>query len=304
LAVIESGCIEFSLCGEEMEVENNLDEALTLEKTILSDIASRTGLSFPKLGGIPTKDKVTAKSVLPIISEWVPIVENRNCRHALYALFNTSHSQPYLPRLIEWWADEEDELAAGSLSQTIARWMSDGDGKLIWNKMKERSWKAVDVFLIVRLAKIAGIREQVIRRLFEELHNRELSQGEVEILKRIGDPLLSNRLQMIHSSELKVAKPSLPGRPRRSAALKPCSGGPDRSKELYSTEIDRCEIQAALEQIAERTSIEVDIDLRELAAVRRQAWSRADFGAKSSDRLLLWIRSEDLDVVEIVVTKG
>jgi hypothetical protein len=61
--------------------------AAALESRILSDIRLKAGCTFPSLTRVDIEDAVVADRVLPVLAEWVDVLEEANYRGAIYFIF-------------------------------------------------------------------------------------------------------------------------------------------------------------------------------------------------------------------------
>ncbi|HKA02467.1 MAG TPA: hypothetical protein VKE70_38415, partial [Candidatus Solibacter sp.] len=84
-----------------------MNEASSVEKQVLEDVAAQTGRSFRLLGSIDTRDRETAAAVLPVLVAWVDrLWQDSNHRRAIYSNFHTPHAYPFLLELLKWFERE------------------------------------------------------------------------------------------------------------------------------------------------------------------------------------------------------
>ena len=81
---------------------------------------------------------------------------------------------------------------------------------------------------------------------------------------------------------------------------------PDRKAELYSAEVDLKDLGSLLKQVAAELRVSIPASLRRaafLSSLDTDRWVVANIRSQTGDVLQLWYRMEDLDAVEVVVTK-
>jgi len=113
-----------------------MQDSLSLNNIIVAEVQKRTGLVFPWIDSMNTRDRSVANAVLPILKEWVPVVEATNIRHALFARFHTPHAYPHMDSIVGWWESEKDALCESCLVQVLAVLARPRDAERLWSLCK------------------------------------------------------------------------------------------------------------------------------------------------------------------------
>ncbi len=133
--------------------------------------------------------------------------------------------------------------------------------------------------------------------------------GPLEVISRINDPRIRRwfrdriddpdpEIRKLARRLMKRGKP-LPLQVRRSGE------GPDRFSELFSAEDNLRDLEVYFREVERRLSLKIPPWLRKaefLDQVERDEWVWTEIRSKTGDAVIVWLRLEDLDVIEIVVT--
>jgi len=282
-----------------------MPEERELWKTILADVREKTGLSFNWME-FDTKDKTVAHAVLPILATWVATVPSDPLRHAIYTKFSTPHAYPFINQLIEWWQREDFELCVNSLTQTISSLAKELDAQRIWNVLRARGKRrSIDYLLLVKLCAFPKISKEVKDLIVDDIHGRDLRAGDLQEISKVDDPRIrdwfesqinsSNRHVQVLARRIRARRMSLPSGVELSKAP------PDRARELFSTEVDLDSLITTLSKLHLDMDIEIPQSLGNLgflSSIETNRWLK--IGPTKSN--FIWLRLEDVDTVELVIT--
>jgi hypothetical protein len=284
-----------------------------LEKEILDDVKAKTGLSFRLLGGIDTRDRRIAEAVLPVLANWVPKVRDNNHRHALYACFHSPHAYAHMDQLIDWWQNERFSLALSSLTQTLTDLAKPQDAERLWRLCQQFPSRPFRFHLLAKLATLpsrtrAEVRDSLVMVLQD---GASLTLSDLSDISKVDDPRIRSWFQGQLNSANKhlrqLAKRVVDRRKRLPKGLAHSAVPPDKSIELFSTEVDLEASSSLLRQIGSDLGLKMPPwiqDLGFLSAATIDHWLTTSIPTKQGTIASLWFRLEDTDTVEIVVTPG
>ncbi len=292
-----------------------MPEATRLEHSILSDILTRTGLRFRLIGGINTRDPETARVVLPILAEWAAKVQDPNHRNAIYACFHTPHARPYFDNLISWWQNEKFELARATLTQVILSLATPADGERLFDLLCRLSPMPFQYKLASKLAKFPSVARQVKDKVVKALEESDLHLtdpvSDLQEISQIEDPRIrqwfERNLESPDPAVRTVAKKLLRRRTRLPSGLERTDSRPDRTAELFSTEVDAAELRSLLRGLADQFALKIPANVSNgafLSSLSGDSWALARIATHKGDLASIWFRLEDIDTVQVVVTMG
>jgi len=278
------------------------------EQQILADIQLRSGLSYRRIGGIDTRDKATAETVLPILAEWVPMMPPRGLRHEIYNRFITVHANRYMRSLVEWAKHEPYSLAVDSLIQAVACAAKPADAEWVWKATHELPKSPFHYFLLAKLARFPAVASEVKDELVEALGSPGLHLYEIQSIGEVDDPRIWKWFE---------SRVDTPDRRVRALARKVVEKGrqlprgivyapapPDRRGELFSTEVDIHQTTGVLKTLAKDLRLKIPAPVRSadfLSRLEPDHWAVARVQTEQGEPASVWFRLEDFDTVEIVV---
>lgn len=291
---------------------DKMRENSALENTILEDIEHQVGHRFQHISSIDSRNAQIAGVVLPIVRRWVPILEQPDFRHAIYALFHTPFASSYVNDLMEWWQKETYELALGTLTACLALVAKPADAARLWKLCQELPRRPLHYMLLAKLATFPAteceVKEALVKALQED---SSLTVADLEFISKVNDPRIRqwfegqvdsvNRHIRVIAQRVVARGKKLPKEVEAVVAAEP-----DRRQELFSTEVDVEEAGALLRNLAKEFGLKVPAAVRRLsflASLNVDQWVRARVTSSSQDVLSLWFRLEDSDVVEVVLVK-
>lgn len=285
-------------------------EATLMENEILRDIRDKTGLTFRKLGGIDTRDKMIADAVLPVLARWVERLSDVPHRRGIYSRFNTPHAYPHLEEIIGWWTKEPDAIAAGFLTVSLASLIKRGGAERIWKLCQELPPHQFHFMLLSKLANCAAVERQVKDALVDALHTNTLRAGDLSYIAEVKD----TRIRRWFAGQVLNADPNIRAVARRVVArgralpkgVRYAESGPARSVELFSTEANLEDVKPLVKKIAGQFNLRLPAVVNSgmfLSAAEMNRWLVAELYTTDENLVSLWFRLEDVDAVEIVLTK-
>jgi hypothetical protein len=284
-------------------------DATLQERLILDDIRARTGLSFVILEGIDTRQEAIATAVLPILVEWFPKLPARNYRHAIYHRMITPYAYPYLDKLISWWETEQYDEARACLTQALAELARPADAERLWKLCQTHAPFPFQYMLMAKLARFPSTEREVKAALVAALENASLRPGDLQFISQVSDPRIRQWFQGQVDSPNRyvriIAKRAVKRGRRLPSGVELAGGPPDRRLEIFSTEVDLHDVAPLLRQIAEEFDLKMPGTVRKpafLSSVDIDQWLVAHVATRQGQPASIWLRLEDIDTVEVVVT--
>ncbi len=279
------------------------------EQVILEDIRQKTGYSFVRIEGIPTRNREMAELVLPVLRDWVPLVTESSLRGGIFHQFVTPHAHPFIDSLIQWWLGEPDRLNVVFLTHALATVAKPEDGERLWQLCKEQPPESRNYMLLAKLATLPSVERDVKALLAEALERSTLKLGDLQHIADVDDPRIrrwfeerttspDRRLRQLARKVVERGK-KLP----RGVVL--AASPPDRTAELFSTEADLEHVPRLLRQLSEDLRLRIPSGIRNAAFLSRlelDRWAVVSEVTANGAPANLWFRMEDVDAVEVVVT--
>ena len=279
------------------------------ERRILADIEEKTGLRFSLVGGIPIRDPEVAEQVLPVLAEWVKQLDDGFLRRDVYACFFTPHAYHHLDRLISWWQSEPFPMASECLTQILASLARPCDGKRLWALTKDLPPQAFFCLLWAKLAKFPEVEREVKDRLVAIMQGPNPEIGDLQHIAVVEDPRIRQWFEQQTNSKNRVlktiAKRVVARGKRLPRAVTHSAVPPERSMEIFSAEVDLSELAQTLKSAEKELGLRFPPAVRGgrfLSAVPVDQWLVAFVNTPDPHVVRLWLRLEDVDCVEIVVT--
>jgi len=289
---------------------NQNDDHKRQWQDVLDKIEKETGLSG--YSQFETEDKDIAAAVLPVLVECARVVDNPNTRRTIYLHFLTPHASPFVGHLLEWLQKQESELSVEILTQALAIAVTTSDdADKVWALYQGRNDRAPsDYALFARLSEFMNVGDEVKNRLLKDLQQRKLSIGQLEDISKVDDTRIRDWFKAQMFSEDRNVR-NLARRVARRGTPLPKGfrfqeTEPDRTNEVFSAVVDIDDLKVLLKQLSEETPFEFPKNLRSVEFVSRldrDRWIVTQTTTKAGDRLSIWLRLEDLDTVEVALTK-
>jgi hypothetical protein len=278
-------------------------EPTDVERKLLAELRMETGLTFRRLGGIPKRDREVAAKVLPWASQVALSELDKNHRHVIYALFGTPYARKYASQLVEWWIEEPDELAYGTLTYIIAQLAHGSLRPKVGDQIQIMPRREFRYNLMASLARDRALRPEIVDHLMAIPGTEKLGFSELDAIAGIKDDRIRKWFEENQTSSDptvgRVANKLF--RKRHPAAKLPyTTRSPNRAYELFSTEADMEQLSCVVGDAAKRLGIEVPSEIvtaDSLSIAKVNRWMKYESGA-----VCFWLRLEDVDIVELVIT--
>jgi len=287
-------------------------EATPIEAVILEDVKQKTELEFRLLAGIPTRgNKAVADVVLPVLAEWPGKLANHdNERAGIYHCFHTLHAYRFLDQIVSWWTTEQHKLNLAWLTQVVALIVRCSDAERIWRLCGELPRRPFHYMLLSKLATCPEVEHDVKDALMQGLVTERLEAGNLSYIGQVSDP----RIRRWFEGQVDSPDPNIRLVAKRVVAkTKKWPKGaayagqpPDRSEELFSTEVGLEGLRQLLPQLAKGFGFTVPAAVKTgvfLASVELNRWIIVHTSNAAGFSPHLWFRLEDVDTVELVLTK-
>lgn len=280
------------------------------ESKILSDVLAKTGVRLSRIQNAPAEAGIEIERLLDVLLGWKTFA-SPPIRRAMTFAFVSPHAYSRFGDLLLWWAEEDDLLTRKLLTQVVAKLMKPADAQRVWSIRSTVPYDPFLVFVDQKLAKDRKLGSSVRDSLVQRLQNGELGGGELGVVSKVGDPRIKAWfLERIEDPDPDVRRIARRLMQKPTSKLDPrvrfVKSGPVRPGELFSTEVDDERLEAALRDVSERFGVTMpaSVNLAELAeSIPPGSWLRCDLGSIGEWEFLVWLRKEDEDIVEIVLTK-
>jgi hypothetical protein len=290
-------------------VDHNNQAALYRQQQILDDIRQRTGRSYVKIGAIDTSKASTAAAVLPVLADWVDITLESNVRSAIYGRFGTKHANAYIDRMLHWARREEDKLGRNSLIAAISHAILPKDARRVWSQLQGERISELDMMLVAKLSAFPAVAIDVKNHIAALLASGSAGVSDLQYIAKVKDDRVEawfvSRLESVNASVRKLARRVANSSKEMGGRLTYDPRGPDRHVALFSAEVDADQVGRILEQIKSEYRATMPSQLSSvddfLSRARLGRWIRCQLAAERGV-LSAWLRLEDIDIVEIVIT--
>ncbi|MFN7172997.1 MAG: hypothetical protein ACK4P3_09480 [Fimbriimonadaceae bacterium] len=282
------------------------------EAEILEDIKNRTGVNVPSISFLNRLDKVRAAVLLPIIKEWIARCEHFPLRTFLYRCFGTPHAREYLDDLLAWHEIEPLGRSLSEINQALALIVTDENAKKVWEAMKRRPPTPEHYVLLAKLAKLPSteveVREHLVKSLYE---NPRLETHDLRYLSSVDDRRITDWFETKIDSpnaELRIlAKRIVARRKKQPPDLRESLSAPNRSKELFSTEVDIDDLKGLLPRLSMQFGLRLNSSITSgnfAYGASLDTWLVTVTLSERGEALALWFRLEDEQTIEIVLTES
>jgi hypothetical protein len=268
----------------------------------------KTGLACKRVGGIDTKDESIAAAVLPVLADWADKLDDVPHRNACYERFLTPFAHPFIDRIIDWWVHEQDKVASSILAQTLAIAFECSDAQRIWDLCHTIPRGGCYYLLLSKLAACPSVQREARDELVAALANQKLRVGDLSDIATVADP----RIRKWFEGQTNSRDPNIKVLAKRVTARRALPRGveyservPSREREMFSTECDLAEVKEIPAKLKKEFSVVLPPSLRSatfLAAAELNRWLIIRSPGEQPREAGLWLRMEDMDTVEILLT--
>jgi hypothetical protein len=286
-------------------------EVSPLEKAILDDVQRKTGLGFPRVEGINTRDGAVARAVLPVLAGWVGRLDDPRYREAVYSRFHTQFAHAHFETILQWWTNEADSSAAALLTQVVASTLACEDAPRVWKLCHERYIGFFRHLLLAKLADCPAVSRDVREELLLDLRTKDVERLDLVSISRVEDPGIRDWfLGQVNSSDRFVRMVAKKVAARTKAlprGLDKSLAPPNRQTELFSTECDLDQVKPLLGKLAEDFQLRLPATLRKAEFVwslESDCWTTVKVATTAADVATLWFRMEDSSTVEVLLLRG
>jgi hypothetical protein len=210
--------------------------------------------------------------------------------------------------MLRWWRSESDPIAKGQLSGLITHFFRESDTQKVWAIVSgERSFYG-KARLYSRLARSSTVGDEVRRRILIDLNAGDYQVADLNEYARLpyfGIREWFIRQQLSPDKRIRKLAERVAGKSERIPDwLVRSSTGPDRRDEVYSCHGDLKDVDKYLQAIGKKLSIvmpKLGKTKQFLAFAGTDCWF---VGALSTQDSIIhvWLRAEDTDAIELVVT--
>lgn len=283
------------------------------ESAILRDLRQKTGLVFRQLPQINPYDAKTIVRVLTVLREWVPFVKEPNIKASIYYIFATPYADPFFSEVLTWWHQDSNSDGASYLTHAVTLLTNTEERATevweLWKKLDPKPRYSYET--VAGLAKFRAVAAETNEEIVRALREKELSIRELQAVANVDDPRIRSWFQeQLEANDVAVRKLARRVTARKSklpAAVQFASSEPDkRTRELFSTEVDVGDLKGILALIKKKFGVTAPRGLAAggfLNTVPVNRWLFAEAESAGEERHVLWFRLEDIDVVEVVLTK-
>lgn len=273
---------------------------------IVEEIRSKTGLPCVRIEGLDTSREEIARVTLPILAQWVSFVPEENIRGAIYSRFNSKHASHFLPAMVKWATEERSEWNRESLNFSIATALRPADADYVWQVLPDLAKTPAYFAILARLASIPVVAAKAKLAIVNALEDTKLGMSELIYISEVDDPRITAWFEK---------KTSSADRRVRAIARKVVDRGkrlprgvtyaePNRSTELYSTEVDIDQTHSLLAQLEEQLNLRLSAAIRKAQFLSRlpvDKWVMTESQMSGDRAVQIFFRLEDFSTVEIVV---
>jgi len=205
---------------------------------------------------------------------------------------------------------EQDKLNLSLLTQTLALILRCEDAKRIWTLCGELRRRQFHYMLLAKLATCPEVEQEVKDALIHGLQTEALEAGNLSYIGKVNDPRIRRWFEgQVASPDANirlVAKRVVAKGEKWPKGVEYAGQPPDRSGEMFSTEISLEDLPRLIAQLTKDVGLKVPAAIKAgsfLASAELDRWiivHTSKFAGQSVD---LWFRLEDVDTVEVFVSK-
>lgn len=278
-------------------------ESTAGEQRILAKISRRTRHEFSSLGWIPESKRSSIGDVLEVVREELDTgVDEDALRGGLYRCFGLPRARPFLPDILRWWRAETQEDCLDDICHVLRKLATESRARQIWETCQAAASSPGQCSLVVLLAKFPSVRDEVVTKILRDLDAGSLRPYEMRAVSRMRDARIRARLDLAAHSEHKDAR-----RTNRRVAGKfiAATSAVDYARELFSTQIGVADLDDLRDLALQATGLTVPAGLLSEKLLRTLPIDRWYHAASTESGLAaeVWIRLEDVDVLEVVLSR-
>ena len=285
-------------------------ELTSQEKEILNDIQRKTGYSYPRIQSMAPRNKKEADEVLPIVADWIDRLSLPNYRHALYFCFGSKYAHDWIPDILKWWKNERDQAAKGHLATIVLNISREQDLELIWGEMcaSDEDYP-FDSAVLLRMTKTAQFGAVAKQRIIQRLEQGRFQAGDLWNYNKVEDPKVKTWLQVNAEHRDPVIRSVLSKLPKKHSKapkwLQNATVGPSPDSIIFSAEVDLADLDRLLIDLSRK----FEFDLPKIESLKHffmtvaiDSWHFGTLkGWAENSPGSVWFRTEDVDVVEVVL---
>lgn len=281
-----------------------------LYEDAVSLINEKLGTDFSVLDSFPTRDPEVAKVVLPIVANVASDLRNGDLRHSAYLRFHTPHAYRYLADTLRWFETETDPALQATLTAILALLVKARDAEHVWNVCSRVPKRQFHYLLMKKLAGLRPTAAKAKDSVVADLEAGVVPDWELQYVEKIRDPRIDDWFTR-KIDAVNIGKDMQTVHRRRSRRKVPAGitrwpQGPEWQKELTSAEVNLTQAGEFLAMAAQKHGFilpEALGDLEFLESAASDKWFITTAQMTDGRPLIVWLRAEDYDVVEIVITK-
>jgi hypothetical protein len=275
---------------------------------IVEEIHRKTGLHCVQLEDLDTSHEGIARVTLPILAEWVSVVPEDNIRAAIYSRFNSKYASQFLPAMVTWATEERSERGREILNFAIATALRPEDADYVWQVLPELSKTPAYYAILVRLAGIPAVAAKAKLAIANGLQDSKLGISELIYVSEVYDPRITawfeRKMASADKRERAVAHKVIDRGKRLPRGIAVAESAPNRSIELFSTEVDLDQASHTLARLEKELSLRLPPVVRRAQFLSRLSvdkWVMAMSQWTGNRSAMIYFRLEDFSTVEIVV---
>ncbi|MGJ5817138.1 hypothetical protein [Paludibaculum fermentans] len=189
--------------------------------------------------------------------------------------------------------------------------MRPADGRQVLDFVRTLPLAGSKCLVLSRLSAFASVEEEAKLELIAHLHASTVSVPELVYISRVDDPRINTWFAFHLYSDNKclrgIAQRVVQRGKQLPSSLVVCDVGPDVGRAMVSTEINLVDLSKLLSEIEAKLAKRLPGVVRKaqfLSALAVGQWVYAQVNTKQGELAQLWFRLEDIDVVEVALTKG
>lgn len=289
-----------------MAIGTDWERSRIAEQRVLADIQARTGRSFPRIEAIDTS-VAGVRAVLPILADWVDLINEENIRAAIYTRFHTPHANRYVGQMLLWARREVSWRGRDALVQGLVVAVRSKDGPQVWRELSLGPLSDFDAMLMAKLSTFPSVAREVKDYVLGMLESGKARISDLQYIADVEDPRILDwfirRSDSPDSRLRRIAERVVSKGKRLPRGCSYAESGPNFVKELFSAEVNTSEVNRIFAEIAEKFKVKIPKNVRESSIWARaevDRWIKVHIDSANVPSPTLWIRLEDVDVAQIV----
>lgn len=276
------------------------------ERRVLADVAHSTGITARWVQSLDVERAEVAGLVLPVVTRWFERVADQAVQQDILTLYRGKEARKFVPILLKWLTDSRYSHCRAHLMQRLAELVTASNARSVWTTIKDQEPTSHWGFVASRLARFEPVKVEVIDAIVRRLP--VMTRVDLDAVSRLKDERVVRWFQeqtdavdpVLRRLASRVAQRGL-GKGR--SALRPSRRTPMSEAERYSIECDLADLPEVLRDIEERYGLANPSTLADslsLEGLQRDQWFEVKVGSSTYE---VWLRPEDVDVVELRVTE-